>query len=137
MEELALSLSAWEEQTLDSIKDELTGSDPKLVKLLTGFTQLVSGEAMPVREKLRAGSRRMIRYSPGRRRPCCQTGACRNSIRAGRHLALQYALLLSWLLISVTLITVALVLSRSGPHETAIQTCTGAWPASCAHSPPG
>jgi hypothetical protein len=137
MEELALSLSGWEEQTLDSIKDELTDSDPKLVKLLTGFTQLVSGEAMPVREKLRAGSRRMIRYAPGKQRPCCQTGACRNSVLAGRNLSLQYGLPLLWLLVTVTLITVALVLGRGGGQETATQTCTGSWPAACSYSPPG
>ena len=131
-----MSLSGWEEQTLDSIKDELTDSDPKLVKLLTAFTQLASGEAMPVRDKLRAGSQRLTRYSPRKRR-CCQTGACRNSTRMGRRLGLENALMLVWLVITVSLITVALVLGRSGSQETAIQTCAGSWPAACSHSPPG
>ena len=51
-----MSLSAWEQQALDSIKDGLAGSDPELAALLSAFTQLASGEEMPDREKVRAGS---------------------------------------------------------------------------------
>ena len=132
-----MSLSAWEEQALDSIKDEFADSDPKLVKLLTGFTQLVSGEAMPVRDKIRAGSRRVIPYSLRQGRRCCRTGTCRNSSRVFRRLGVQHALLLLWLVISVTLIAVALVLSRGGSQGTTTQACPGSWPASCSHSAPG
>ncbi len=135
--ELAMSLSAWEEKALDSIKDEFTHSDPRLARLLTAFTQLASGEAMPVRKKIRAGSRRAISYPLRKRRRCCQTGACRNSSRMFRSLGLQHALVLVWLLITVTLIAVSVVLSGSSSHGTATQTCAGSWPPACSHSPPG
>jgi Protein of unknown function (DUF3040) len=55
-----MSLSAREQRALDSITDRLVGSDPELAALLTGFTRLVSGEEMPLREGIRAGSRRAI-----------------------------------------------------------------------------
>ena len=59
-----MSLSAREQRALDSITDRLAGSDPELATLLTGFTRLVSGEEMPLREGIRAGSRRAIRWVP-------------------------------------------------------------------------
>jgi hypothetical protein len=132
-----MSLSAWEEKALDSIKGEFTDSDPKLVRLLTAFTQLASGEAMPVRDKIRAGSQRAISYPLRKRRRCCQTGACRNSSRMFRYLGLQHALVLVWLLITVTLIAVSVVLGGGSSRGTATQTCSGSWPAACSHSPPG
>lgn len=58
-----MSLSAREQQALDSITDRLAGSDPELAALLTGFTRLASGEEMPPREKIRAGSPPAIRCS--------------------------------------------------------------------------
>jgi hypothetical protein len=51
-----MSLSAWEQQALDSIKDRLADSEPQLTVLLTTFTELAPGE-MPVRERIRASSR--------------------------------------------------------------------------------
>jgi hypothetical protein len=53
-----MSLSAWEQQALDSIEDELAGADPKLASLLATFARLASGEEMPVREKIRKQSLR-------------------------------------------------------------------------------
>jgi len=53
-----MSLSAWEQQALDSIKDGLAGTDPKLAALLATFDRLASGEGMPAREKVQAGRRR-------------------------------------------------------------------------------
>ncbi len=133
-----MSLSTWEQQALDSIKSELTDSDPRLVTMLTTFSRLASGEAMPVRDKLRAGTRRISRYSHGKQRLCCQTGACRNSIQRHRRLGLQHALILAWLLITIGLIAMTFVLSRGGGHGTATQTCTGAWPVACStHPAPG
>src|ERR1700733_6490558 len=65
-----MSLSAWEQQALDSIRDGLTGSDPGLAALLVGFTQLADGEEMPARENIRTGSRRAIcRPRRGRQSP--------------------------------------------------------------------
>jgi hypothetical protein len=133
-----MSLGTWEQQALDSIKGELTDSDPRLVTLLTTFSRLASGEAMPVRDKLRAGTRRISRYSHRKQRRCCQTGACRNSVRRHRRFGLQHALILAWLVITVGLIAMTFVLSRGGSHGTATQTCTGAWPVACSpHPGPG
>ena len=50
-----MSLSAWEQHVLDSIKDRLATSDPTLVARLAIFTQLASDEEMPAREKIQAG----------------------------------------------------------------------------------
>jgi Protein of unknown function (DUF3040) len=106
-----MSLSAWEQQALDSIKDDLAGSDPQLASLLTTFTRLASAEEMPVQETIVSGrSRRM----------------------AG-HVKLQWAVLLLWLLITVAMITVALTLSHGGGQGT----CTGSWPTLCSHPAPG
>jgi len=104
-----MSLTAWEQQALDSIRDGLTGSDPQLAALLTTFTRLASGEEMPAREEIPPGSR------PRPRR------------------ADWWAVLLLWLGITAVLITVALVLNHKGGPGT----CPGPWPASCAHPAPG
>ena len=47
-----MSLSAWEQQALDCIEDELAGSDPKLAWLLATFARHASGEELPVRKKI-------------------------------------------------------------------------------------
>ena len=43
MEGPVTSLSAWEQQALNSIKDGLASSDPTLVARLAIFTRLASG----------------------------------------------------------------------------------------------
>src|SRR6202161_4798953 len=64
------SLSTSEQQALDSIKDDLASCDPALAARLTIFTRLASGEEMPARENVQAGSRRAGRGSrPPRRHP--------------------------------------------------------------------
>ena len=55
-----MSLSASEEQALDSIEATLTSADPKLVSLLVIFARLASGERMPVREKVRIHRRLQV-----------------------------------------------------------------------------
>ena len=49
-----MSLSAWEQDALDSIKNGLADSDPALAARLAMFTRLASAEDMPVREKIQA-----------------------------------------------------------------------------------
>ena len=51
-----MSLSASEQQALDSIEATLTSSDPKLAALLAIFVRLASGEEMPVREAMHKGA---------------------------------------------------------------------------------
>jgi hypothetical protein len=102
-----MSVSAWEKQALDSIKDSLACSDPTLVARLTIFTRLASGEEMPAREKIHVGSGRVVRRS---------------------RLGLQQAVMLLWLVTTVALIAVALAYHRGGSQGT----CTGSWATLCA-----
>jgi len=96
---IAVSLNPWEEQVLESISDQLARTDPKLATLLDTFSRLTAGEHMPVRETVRRRPRRPAR-------------------RARRHFpraAHGPAMLLLWLAITMTLITVAVVLSHTAP----------------------
>jgi len=110
-----MSLSAREQQALDSITDRLAGSDPKLAALLAGFTRLASGEEMPPGERIRAGNavRRTAGRVPGR-------------------LGFQWAALLLSLLTAVTVIAVTFTLS----HGRSQGTCTTFSYAACAGPAP-
>ena len=127
-----MSLSAWEQQALDSIKDGLADSDRRLVALLTTFTQLASGEEMPVRDEIRSSSRRTIQHSHRKSRHPSQDELCWHARRVYQHLGLQHVMLLLWLLVTAALIAVALVLTRGDSQGT----CTGSWPTVCAPSTP-
>ena len=50
-----MSLSAWEQQALESIRNGLAGSDPELAALLSAFSRLASDEEMPDRERDKVG----------------------------------------------------------------------------------
>jgi hypothetical protein len=107
-----MSMSAWEQDALDSIRDGLTDSDPALVARLAMFTRLVSSEAMPVREKIQAVSQRVTR---------------RRGRRLYQRLDLGRAMLLVWLVTTLTLIAAALATSRASAG-----TCAGSTSALCA-----
>ena len=92
-----MSLSAWEQDALDSIKHGLADSDPELVAQLAMFTRLASGEDMPVREKIQAVKRRVAR----RRR------------RMYQRLGVGRAMLLVWLVTTAALIAAAVGSSRA------------------------
>lgn len=100
-----MSLSAREQQELDSIEDEIAGSAPGLVSLLATFTRLTAGEELPVLEQIKGASPRR-----GRRRP--------PSVMPGHHgrpaMPLGLAAVLLWLAVSIALVVTALVLSRVG-----------------------
>ncbi len=114
-----MSLSTWEQQALDSIRDSLTSSHPTLAARLAIFTRLASGEEMPAREKIQPGSRQ-----PARRRPRREPHLTR---RVYQRLGFQRAALLLWLVTTIALIAVALVVSRGGGQGT----CTGSWSTIC------
>jgi hypothetical protein len=105
MEGSAMSLSTWEQQALDSIKDDLADCDPALVARLTIFTRLASGEAMPTGEKVHIGSQRAVRRS--RPEP-------RHTRRPYQRLGLQQAVMLLWLVTTVALIAIALACNHGG-----------------------
>jgi hypothetical protein len=126
--EAPVSLSAWEQRTLDSIKDELACSDPGLATLLVTFNRLASSEQMPAREEIRAGLRGIVPCSRRKWRHPRWGKADRVCQRVG----LRWAALLLWLLISISLVTVALVLSR-GSNQGA---CPQSWATVCADLAP-
>jgi hypothetical protein len=88
-----MSLSAWEQQALDSIEGGLGGSDPGLVSLLATFARLAAGEEMPVHEEIRVPGRRAARRPPGNRRP--RRGDVRRDGRSPRR-GWQQAIVLLW-----------------------------------------
>ncbi len=102
----------WEQLALESIEIGLGDSDPALASLLATFSRLASGEEMPARERTRGLLRHPPRRSP-RRRPG----------RTPR----PWSAPLVWLVVSVALITVAVVLSHGGASG-----CVQAWAAGCA-----
>jgi hypothetical protein len=118
-----MSLSTWEQQALDSIKDGLAGSDPELTALLTTFSQLAAGEAMPARVTLRARSRRAVQGARSRRG---------RSGRAYQRVCLRYALLV-WFLMTATIIGAAVALSRGDVHSACPRSW---WAAACASQVP-
>jgi hypothetical protein len=128
MEVAVMSLSAHEQQALDSIEDGLCGADSKLASLLATFTRLTAGEEMPVPEKIQMGKRSATRL---RRRPRRGTAG---QARVSPGLAAAGL----WLLISVTMIAVVLALGRGDGNGT----CTVGWgtvprAAACAAQQPG
>jgi hypothetical protein len=125
-----MSMSTWEQQALNSIKDDLASCDPALAARLTIFTRLASGEEMPAREKIHVGSRRAVRRS--RPEP-------RHTRRAYQRLGLPQAVLLLWLVTTVAVIAIALACNHGGGQGT----CTESWATICTdatsapHSGPG
>ncbi len=101
-----MSPVGWERQALHSIQSVLGHTDPKLASLLATFSRLASSEAMPAHERVRSP----LRHPPYRRRSRRRRG---KALYRGRRL--QRAAVLTWLLTSVTLITVAVILSNGGP----------------------
>ena len=126
-----MSLSAWEQRNLDSIKDGLAGSDPGLATLLATFNQLASGEEMSALEEIRAGLRGVTRGPGHKRRQPRRGAASRVHQRVGlQRVGLQWAAVLLWLLTTISLITVGLVLSQGGGQGV----CPRSWAVICVDS---
>src|SRR5215813_248131 len=101
-----MSLSAGEQQALNSIESGLAGSDPGLVSLLAAFARLTSGEQMPVHEEIRVLRRRATRRPLGNRRP--RRGDVH---RDGRSLRLgwQQTILMLWLAVTIAMVAAAVL----------------------------
>ena len=126
-----MSLSAWEQQALDSIRDGLAASDPRL-GLLSEFSRLVSGEEMPPREAIRAGPWRAARR-PRRKRRRHRAGQVSWHVQRVRQLlGSRRPALLLWLAITAVLIAVALALNSGN----APATCPDSWAMGCINSAP-
>lgn len=123
-----MTLSAREQQALDSIKGRLAGSDPELAELLCAFNRLASDEDMPDREKIQAGSRRALRRL--RRGPWGSSlrSVCKRL--AFQRPALLLCLVTTAVLMAVVLVAVTLALTAGGDHgtcteETVVLVCAG------------
>jgi hypothetical protein len=129
-----MSLSAHEQQALDSIEGGLGGSDPELVSLLATFARLASGEGMPVHEEIRVFGRHATSRPLRTRRP--RRGNVRRDGRSLRR-SWQQTIVLLWLAVTIAVVAVALILSRGSGNGP----CTEAWGAvvctqqAPAHSP--
>ncbi|MGH3233199.1 MAG: DUF3040 domain-containing protein, partial [Streptosporangiaceae bacterium] len=131
-----MSLSAREQQALDSIEHRLADSDPRLASLLATFSRLTSGEALPVREKIQAGWQQATRLRGGRRSRC--GGGRRRAFWRRRPLGQQLACLLLWLVVSIALIVFALVAGHKGARDVCpdwASACAVRSPASAVRSP--
>ncbi len=102
-----MSLNAWEQRALDSIKDGLTGSDPELAALLSAFTSLAAGESRPDGEKIQPPSRRALRRLRRARWRATLRRAC-------QHLGFQRAAAPLFLLTTAAVLAVTLALNVGG-----------------------
>jgi heme/copper-type cytochrome/quinol oxidase subunit 3 len=115
-----LSLNSRERHALDMIEERLAASDTQLAAMLSTFSRLADGEAIPAREQIQAATQRPRRARADKQRP-----------HRPRRLGLQVTMAV-WLLISSVVIAVAVVLSHTGGKTT----CT-AWPvATCSNHMP-
>ena len=113
-----MSLTEPETQALGSIADGLAGSDPRLASMLTIFSRLAAGEAMPVREKTRARRERPAARRPRRARRFPRRGiAFPQPRRRHPRPGWQQAMLLLGAVVSAALLTATLALTASG-HNT-------------------
>lgn len=104
---MAVSLSAHDRRALDLIGEGIAASDPRLAAMLSAFSRLADGEAMPGRERIRARGWR----PPGE--------ASKDMLAAGQggrrsRMTVQRLVVLAWLGISLVLIAIALVTSHAG-----------------------
>lgn len=90
-----MSLNSRDRQTLSQIEEDLAWSDPRFAARLSAFSRMANGEGMPARERIR---QRIGPFSGGRWWLRWTGGAW-----------------IVWLVISMALLTVAIVLSHSGP----------------------
>jgi Protein of unknown function (DUF3040) len=115
---VAVSLSAHDKEALDLIEEGLAASDPRFAAKLSAFTQLTDGGEMPARERIRAAAR-----------PTAFRGPLMRGSRPGRHTwprqPLCWVTVAVWLLISATMLSLALILSHSGAAACARGQATG------------
>jgi hypothetical protein len=117
---MTMSLNQPETQALGVIADGLAGSDPRLASMLTIFSRLAAGEAMPVREKTRARRERPAARRPRRARRHPRQGTTRPQLRR-RHPRLGWppAMLVLGAVICAAVLPAALALTASGPNTCA------------------
>ena len=134
-----MSLSASEQQALDSIEATLTSSDPKLASLLAIFARLASGEEMPVRERVRIHRRLQVTRGWRRKQRCSRPDKAGWHLRSGfRSLGWRRAAALMMCVLAFAgLIAVSVINSHANHGKCAhvrIAACVGQAPAHAARS---
>lgn len=105
-----MSLSAHDQQALDSIEDEIAGSAPRLASLLATFARLTAGEELPGREQVGGARRRAaLPARAWRRHPLPRAPR----LARGPRMWPGWWLMLLWLAVSAGLVASALIISRS------------------------
>lgn len=127
-----MSLSAWEQQALDSIRDVLAGTDPELATLLATFSELATGEEMPAAERIMPGPHLAAWLALRRRRRPSRGRMYRRRRQLGQVLTARWAVPVLWLAISISLISMAVALS-GGPSQ---GPCPQSWSTACITSVP-
>lgn len=110
-----MSLNAHEQQTLDSIGQDLSVSDPELTLLLATFARLTAGEDMPAREKTQTPARRATRRLGRHRRRRTRDMAGPAADRSGRLLFWQGASLVLGILLAVAVVAGAMAITHLPP----------------------
>jgi hypothetical protein len=122
-----MSLGAREQQALDLINDRLISADAGLAILLGTFNRLTAAEEMPAREKIWPGSPAAAGCA-GRGRPPHRK--CRYPSRQDQRLARRWAAPALLFVITLSLIAVAVVFSRTGSPVK----CAASLAMVCSHS---
>jgi hypothetical protein len=132
-----MSLSASEQQALDSIEATLASSDPKLVSLHAIFARLASGEEMPVRERVRMHPRLQVTRGWRRKQRFSRPDKAGRHMRSGFRSLGWRAVLMMCLLAFAGLIAVSVVNSHANHGKCAherIAACVGRAPVHAARS---
>ena len=130
-----MSLSASEQQVLDSIEATLTSSAPKLASLLAIFARLASGEEMPVRERVRIHRRLQVTRGWQRKQRCSRLDKAMAHGQWTPEPGWRRAALVMCLLAFAWLIAVSVIISHSNHEKCAhvrIAACVGQAPARAA-----
>jgi hypothetical protein len=114
-----VSLSAHDRRELRAIEQELTASDPHLAAMLSTFSRLTAGEAMPGPTRIPVGQQPTITLAAFGLSP--HRPARRWSRRTSRrHPVVRASVLAMWVVITMALLGVAMLLGHSDNN----QTCT-------------
>lgn len=105
-----MSLSAHDRQALEAIEGRLAASDPRLAAMLSTFSRLEDGEAVPAREQIREG--RQHRLARHRR-----AGRARRVL--SRNPRTLYIALALWVIMTIVIaIAIVAVVSHGGSRST-------------------
>jgi hypothetical protein len=128
----SVSMSAHDRNELGAIEEELAASEPKLAAMLSTFSRLAAGEAMPGRERIEAGQPPTVIQSAFGLAPRRPGPLRREASSSTRRHRLAGWVVVVWLAMSFALIAIAVALNQTGARAS----CTGSPVAGCGdHAP--